>query len=397
MQYLCPSPSRLCRATSPIGGGKYIRQTIIRLNLKNKYKMAKLKQLSCYFILSMVQYSKIIMKGRTAMRKITALILSMTIVLTCGMTAFASTTTDRARTLYELGLLKGTGQSFSEEGLELSRNATRAEVSVTIVRMLGKEQKASYQANEHPFYDVPSWASHAIGWLYENYLVNGTSDTYFGAEDIATVKQFATMLLRVLGYSDAKGDFSYDGSVSFAVSKGLLPSDAVNRYELSRSEMIDMCYAALRSNIKNSQRSLITKLCDERAVDSIKAESLGLLKAPSISDSFAGVPDTLGAISASWVGNRLDISFENPKEHFGLRIFMREGDSGAISEIKTSGTPYFQKDEIKYISGDPAGYVSKLMVYGLIPGKKYSFIVLKTSSEDVLYVTFGKSAPITIG
>ena len=325
------------------------------------------------------------------MKKITAILLLLCLLIPIGA---AAGTVENARILYDLGLLKGTGQGFSEEGLELGRNATRTEVCITVVRMLGKEEKANYQANGHPFSDVPLWGSAAVGWLYENYLVNGVSDTYFGAQDTATVQQFSTMLLRTLGYSDKEGDFSYDNAVYFAINIGLLKMGAEYRRELTRQEMIDMCYTALRLPIKNSKRMLIRKLCDEKAVDRSKATALGILSVPSVSDSFASVPETLGGITASREGNAIKLSMTIPIEHYGIRVFMQDENGGAVTEIKATGFPRMEKGEVQYLGGGSAGYIREIYIRGLDMSKKYEFIVLKTTSEGALYQITGKSRAV---
>ncbi len=322
-------------------------------------------------------------------RKIALLLAAVLLLLPAGV--FAGTV-ENARDLYALGLLKGTGAEFSEAGLELGRNATRAEICVTIVRMLGKEAKAAYQQNGHPFTDVPAWANDCVGWLYENYLVNGVSETYFGAQDIATVQQFSAMLLRVLGYNDSRGDFAYENATDIAISLGLTGADAVYKYELSRSDMIDMCHRALRLPIQNSVRLLIRKLCDEGAVDSTRAADVGLLVPPSVSDSFADTPETLGSITARQDGGAIRIHLETPVEHYGVRVFMQDSAGSGTREIKYQGTPYMEKGEIEYIGGGSSGYIRDIYIYGLDAGRKYEFVVLKTSSEDALYDIWGKSA-----
>ena len=326
------------------------------------------------------------------MRKITALLLVLILVLS-AVQCCAISIEDKSATLYELGLLKGTGSGFEIENLELNRHATRIEMCISVVRMLGKEEKALYQKNPHPFTDVPAWASHYIGWLYENYLVNGNTDTYFGAQETATVQQFATMLIRVLGYSDKKGDFSYNSAIDFAKHNGIIKYNAANGENLLRSTMFDMCYNALTVNIKNSARTLITKLCDDYAIDSAKAAELNLLKAKTISDSFAGVDETLGKIKVTKSGSRYVISFVREAEHFGLRVYAMEKGTGITREISlnTNEAVYMKKGEISYYNYDPAGYVSQLYVYGLDQSKNYEFIVIKTTSEGSSYLTVGKS------
>jgi len=305
---------------------------------------------------------------------------------------FANTSLEKAEILYNLGIIRGTGNGFSEESLALGRNATKAEASTTIVRMLGKEEKANYQQNPHPFNDVPQWASNNVGWLYENYLVSGVSDTYFGAQDIATVQQFSAMLLRVLGFSEAKWDFEFNQATNFASNYGLIPANLTWQYELSRETMVIMCYNALKSNLKNSNRKLIKKLCDEGAVDSYIAETCGLLKPPSLSDSFPDVEETLGDIRVYNRGNHYEIQFRNPAEEYGLRVFALE-DGGVMKEIPLYGNgEHFTKGEISYLGGGKAGYLTSLYVHGLAMWKPYSFIVIKTSSEGPNYETYGKSS-----
>ena len=305
--------------------------------------------------------------------------------------AAAPTVEEQAKALYDLGLLKGTSATFSVEALELDRNATRAEICTTIVRMLGKEQKAAYQKNTHPFKDVPAWASDNIGWLYENYLVNGVSGSLFGASDVATVKQFSTMLLRVVGYDDSEGDFTYDGALEFALSKNLIDNVIASHDKLSRSDMITMCYNALKLNMKNSSRTLARKLCDEGAVDEKLAGAFNILSASTISDYFADVEENLGEISVSNENGYINIHLSRDLEHYGVRVFVKAEGSGTITEIPRSGALYFEKGEIVYKNGGAAGYISDLRVYGLDEAKKYSFIVLKTSSEGEYYKTVGKS------
>ena len=328
------------------------------------------------------------------MKKVVSIFLGL-VVLLSSMCAEAVSFASQAKALYDLGLLKGTGEAFSIEWLEADRCATRTEICITVVRMLGREEKAHYQANPHPFGDVPQWASDYIGWLYENYLVNGMGDTYFGAGETATMAQFATMLLRVLGYDDSVGDFSYENAVNFAKEKGLLPATAAADGALLRRDMIEMCYRALQTNINNSARPLIRKLCEEGAVSKLTAETSGILKKKTISDAFPDVPSTLGTISAKKTAEGITLKLDKEAENYGLRIFMMEENSSALHEIKQSGAVYFQKGKIEYYGGS-AGYVSELNIYGLDKAKKYSFIVLKTSSEGELYLTIGKSEPCEI-
>ncbi|MFR8291359.1 MAG: S-layer homology domain-containing protein [Dysosmobacter welbionis] len=78
---------------------------------------------------------------------------------------------------------------------------------VLLVRFLGKEKEATSRVWEHPFTDVPSWASNYVGYAYEAGLTNGISTTHFGSGDAASSMYLS--LSCTLGYSDKnRADFS---------------------------------------------------------------------------------------------------------------------------------------------------------------------------------------------
>jgi len=324
------------------------------------------------------------------MRKIYAIVLVILIIFTVDIAANADSVTDKAEVLYNLGLLKGTDSSFSVEGLELSRSAKRIEICVTVVRMLGKEEKALYQENSHPFSDVPDWANPYVGWLYENYLVNGVNDNYFGTDSTATTKQFCAMILRVLGYSEAEGHFEYNDAVKLALEKRIITQKMAYKDILSRENMVIICYNALNTTIRNSKKTLITKLCDDAAVDREKAEMYGVLKKANLTDAFPNVPETLGGITVYRAGSYLTLVFDKPVEEYGIRLYMM-GSNGILREVKEEGYPFFKKGEKKYVSGGAAGYIEELYIYNLPYGQRTSFIVVKTSSEGEIFNLLGKS------
>lgn len=314
------------------------------------------------------------------MKRTIALILCFMLLFSTAV--FAESTEEKAKTLYDLGLLKGTSDTFSAETLELDRSATRAEVCVTIVRMLGKEEKAIYQKNPHPFTDVPEWAGDFVGWLYENYLVNGITDTYFAANDAAAVKQFLTMLLRVLGYDDSAGDFSYENAVEFGKNIGIADR-SVKDGVLLRRDMIDMCYRTLTSNIKNSSRTLIAKLCDDGDIERERAVSSSLLREASLSDYFSDMTESLGGITVKRSGEAYVIKMDNDVEHFAVKVFVKKENEAAIREITEDGDEvYFEKGDIEYKYGGAAGYISEIFVYGLDMNEKYQFIVTKATKKS---------------
>ena len=297
-----------------------------------------------------------------------------------------------AKALYDLGLLKGTGDSFNIDSMMLDDYATRAQIAVTVTRMLGKDKKAEYQNNAHPFYDVPDWASAHIGWLYENYLVNGVSNVEFGSNNVATLKQFCTMMLRVLGYDDSEGDFYYDSAVDVALNINLIDQEISMSENLTRENMVKICYNALKTPIKNSRRTLGKKLLDEKVFSKYIAAEVGIGTNNPLVDYFTHVDNTIGDISIYKNGSDYVVEFERPQEHFGIRVFYVSASVPTVTEIPLgAGNVYFEKGKITYPNNSPAGYIDRVYIKNMMNDEDLKVIVIKTTSEDVLYQTVGKS------
>lgn len=174
-----------------------------------------------------------------------------------------------AESLRELGLFFGTNMGF-----ELNRKCTRTEAAVMLVRLLGAEEIAMElgKTNSHPFKDVPKWANSSISYLYNKGLTYGISDTLYGSKNDITAKEYMTMLLRVLGYSDKNGDFHLDSSLDFAYQ-----IDMINDTELSslkskentgilRDYIVMMSYNALYTKMKNKENTLIISLAEKGVI-----------------------------------------------------------------------------------------------------------------------------------
>lgn len=131
----------------------------------------------------------------------------------------------QAQMLCDLGLFRGT-----ENGFELEQPMTRAEAAAMLTRFLGAEQEALAGDWSHPFTDVPDWADKYVGWLYENGLTRGVSETRYGAEENVTCGQYCTFLARA-----ATDEDSYDFLLRFGEKEeeecdkaGFVRGDAVS-------------------------------------------------------------------------------------------------------------------------------------------------------------------------
>ena len=230
-------------------------------------------------------------------RRIAACILALALCLGLTATAGAAVTTPeaKAKNLYSMGLFKGKGtHADGSPDFALGDSATRNEAATMLIRLLGKEAKATaqYQAGAFvcPFKDVPNWAKANVAWLYENNYTNGTSAALYSGSDTITAQQFAAFLLRSLGYSETTGDFAYANALSFAVQKGVLTAGQSAQYQalFLRDGMVEMCYNALALPMKNSERTLKEKLTNDGVFSGKNTAALAGTSAVSLSLKYSG-------------------------------------------------------------------------------------------------------------
>lgn len=183
---------------------------------------------------------------------------------------------ENAERLSKIDIFKGDSAGF---GLE--RQLTRAEASALIVRLIGKEKEVLNGNYSHPFSDVQSWADKYVGYLYTNKLTTGISSTLYGSSEYVSLQQFVTFILRVLGYSDQKGDFKYSQCLEKAVQIGLLNNEEVYYYtskdSFIRDDIVGIIVNALSTNVKDSGTTLLEKLVFEGAIDKEAAAGAGFI------------------------------------------------------------------------------------------------------------------------
>lgn len=195
-----------------------------------------------------------------------AVALTAVIVSILTISAFASDYDHCADALNELGLFSGT-----DMGYELDRAPNRAEAGVMLVRMLGQEETAKQLTYSAPFSDVPEWARPYVQYLYENGLASGTTETTFGSGEPCTAQQYATFLLRALGYSDKTGgDFTFAQALEFGETIGLIDAFNCDSNRFLRDNVVAMSYTALATAPKSGEADLLTKLVSTGAVKDAK-------------------------------------------------------------------------------------------------------------------------------
>ena len=181
--------------------------------------------------------------------------------------AFAANYTNCADSLHEMGLFQGT-----QNGYDLDRTPTRAEASVMLVRLLGKEAEAKALTYTAPFTDLKGWEKPYVQYLYSNGLANGTNRTTFNPTGKCTAQMYATFLLRALGYSDT-ADFSYANAIETAREQGIYDTGIINTQNFLRDDAAAASYTVLSVSPKNSEGTLLDQLVSENAITEADAKS----------------------------------------------------------------------------------------------------------------------------
>lgn len=204
------------------------------------------------------------------MKKMRIALASMLVAAGITATAGAANFTNCADRLKDVGLFQGTNQ-----GYQLDKVPTRAEASAMLVRLLGKEAEAEKLTYTAPFTDLKGWEKPYVQYLYDNGLANGMSATAYNPTGKCSAQMYTTFLLRALGYSDAKGDFTYAKALDFGEQVGLVDDINCSTKNFLRDNVVAMSLTALDTDVKGSDSILLDKLVADGAVDKTKAASLG--------------------------------------------------------------------------------------------------------------------------
>lgn len=177
----------------------------------------------------------------------------------------AANNTQYADTLYELGLFKGT-----DNGYELDKTFTREEAATVLVRLLGEERDSEKQEYNSLFNDVSKdrWSFPYVMYCYENKITKGTGNDTFSPETPISAEEFTTLVLRLLGYTDAEPNTALKECIEY----NLLNSEIVRKLETSnnfkRDDMVYIVYRSLMTKTNNGE--ILASILAEKGVISDK-------------------------------------------------------------------------------------------------------------------------------
>ena len=228
--------------------------------------------------------------------------------------------TEHADILAALNLFQGT-----EKGYELESKANRIQGLVMFLRLLGLEDEALAYTGSSPFTDLEAWSKPYVAYAYSVGLTDGVSESKYDPNNALDAKTYLTFLLRGLGYSDSRGDFTWAKAVEFAEQDGLAmlargSAEAMKDVTLTRGDMVSISYVALTHYTADAMGTLANKL----------------------------YKDGVFSLSAAQDTNILNIS----REQFVY------GETGSANPpVVTSGPVDFSSKTISTSAGDVSAYV----------------------------------------
>ena len=206
-------------------------------------------------------------------RKFTALLCSLLVLL--GVFSPASALEGEALraadTLAALGLVDPAGAAVD---YNLTGPATRAQAATLLVRLSGGEE-AAQDSSAAGFRDVPAWAAPYVAYAARQGWVSGVADGTFAPESTVTANAWFTMLLRMLGYRDAAGDFTASEAAVFARRIGLAARDYTGA--MSRGDVFESMRDALNFSYRTEETTVIGRLVESGTCSRAVASALGLL------------------------------------------------------------------------------------------------------------------------
>ncbi len=192
------------------------------------------------------------------MKRKLSLLLAVVMILGSFSFAFAAEETAAEKAgafLKEVGVLEGINGD-----LKLEDNLRRQDAVVLVARLHGAEEEAkAYSPEGLKFTDFKDpYYRPIIKWAVDKGLVEGHTEERFGFNEDVTAQQYATILLRALGYNDKVATKEgYEKALEEAKALGILEGVKVeDATVVTRGLMAEMTFNALGVKMKDSDKTL---------------------------------------------------------------------------------------------------------------------------------------------
>ncbi len=271
------------------------------------------------------------------LRKFTAVVIAIALVLTSMTTAFAASTYEfeaQASVLKDLGIWQGDVSG----DLMLGKDLTRAEGAVLVLKtVLGKtdaDKDAADASSIADFADadkVPTWATKWVALAVEEGVIKGSNNNLNAAAPLLG-KDLASMYMNALGFGDEN---KYAEAVELLAAKATVDpiSAAIPADEaLLRDAATAIVFDALTAIAKDAKETVIVNYVGKNADLKAIAEKAGLIVAPPAPAEVA--VESIKAINAKQIEVKFNKDMD--KDSAETESFYSVKDKGGATETTLS-------------------------------------------------------------
>jgi hypothetical protein len=223
-------------------------------------------------------------------KKFTSVVVALAIGLTSMSAAFASTTTvneSKAVVLNQLDLYAGTSTSSFVPSLETE--LTRGQGAVLLTKMFNMDSAALALTDEQTdailkgFADaksVPTYAEKRLAYLVQQNIMSGSLDggkLYINADDSLLGGQFATLLLKQMGYSVPSWKESLVQLSNVTGAKDIASYVGYATKQILRDQAVGIMYGSLTAKYADGLATIIEKIVAAKPELKAVAVAAGLI------------------------------------------------------------------------------------------------------------------------
>ncbi|AEY68102.1 hypothetical protein [Clostridium sp. BNL1100] len=278
------------------------------------------------------------------LRKLTAVVIAVALVLTSMTAAFAASGSyefeDQATVLKDLGIWQGdtTGD------LMLGEDLTRAQGAVLVLKtVLGKTDKdmeaadVSKIANFDDADEVPAWAEGWVALAVQEGVMKGGNNK-LAAGDPLKGKDLASMFMNALGFA-AENDYATSVELLAAKSAGKILSaivDDITDADLTRDAASAVVFDTLTVKAKDATKTVVEVLVGTDAAKKSVAVKAGLIAAPTTLDIAKVEALNLRELVVTFNGPVTNV--DAAKKTSNYKIGTSEPEAATLSDDKTAVT-----------------------------------------------------------
>ncbi len=342
-------------------------------------------------------------------KKISAAVVAGAIMLSSVVPTFAAAYTpvngEKASVLNQLELYAGTSDTSFVPSLETS--LTRGQGATLLAKLFNMDTAAQALTEDEAnailkdFADadkIPTYAKKRLAYLVKNNIMSGSKDTTTGdifvnADEALLGGQFATLILKQLGYTVSSWTEAINQLSKVDGAKEIADYLAYAQKSVLRDQAVGIMFGSLTSEYSDGKATIIDKIVEAKPNLRAIAESAGLISTPAVL-----AVDSVKALNLKQIqvvfNKTVDKSVVEKIEYFNAF------NSGSSTDLASGGSVALQADGKTAIvtlgSNFNNGTVAKVVVKTIATYTNDSVAVADTTVPTVAGVTVTGPQTITV-